>query len=597
MSNPDNKRGSGRSPVAFYIIALLLPIIFFGLLEGAARVLGLAAVEPLFVDGPPGYLRPNEAVIDRFFIHSSRAPRVSIDTTFFRKEKGDDAFRVVVQGGSSAAGFPYGKWASLAGMLGQRLQRSEPDRDIEVISTAMSAINSYALLDFADEIIAIDPDAVLIYAGHNEYLGVLGVGSAYGAGRSPLFTRLLLQLRRSQLFRAMQSAYGAMTPAPDSDAQKSGTLMARIAHDRAIAYGSPVYRAGVEQFSRNLSALLGRYAKANVPVLIGSLVSNENGLSPFISVAGNETSLKALRELKPDARPAENSADGFFAIGRQLERSGEPVKARGGYQWARDLDALRFRAPTKMNDVIREAAAENGATFVDVEATLSSSSRNGIIGNGLMLEHLHPNLRGYFLLADAYFRSLLRRASGPGWNEGPKRAVAWQEIPVTEIDDLAAGYRLRYLKADWPFQEQRQQVTIEPPRNAVEQIAQAWFFGKIDWQQAMQQALTHYQKVGRLDQAAKIAMNLVVAFPFESRPHYVSGRLLLADGQPERALNYLAKAVRLAPADSESGFALSEAYLATGRPDDARRVLDELLRQHPNDIAIQERLNAITIDR
>ena len=597
MSNSANNRGSGRSPVAFHIITLLVPILFFGLLEGAVRLFGLAAVEPLFVDGPPGYLRPNEAVIKRFFGHGSHAPRISIDTTFFRKEKSKDVFRIVVQGGSSAAGFPYGKWASLAGMLGQRLRRSEPDRDIEVISTAMSAVNSYALLDFADEIVAIDPDVVLIYAGHNEYLGVLGVGSAYGAGRSPAYTRILLQLRRSHLFRAMQSAYGAMTTPPDSEAQRSGTLMARIARDRAIAYGTPAYHAGIEQFSHNLSALLQRYAETGVPVLIGSLASNENGQPPFISEDGDEDSLAALRELKPGASPAENNADDFFALARQFERSGEPARARDAYQWARNLDALRFRAPSEMNRVIREVASATGTTHVDVESALAKSSRNGIVGNSLMLEHLHPNLRGYFLLADAYFQALIRRPGELSWDEGPERAVAWQEIPVTEIEELAAGYRLRYLKADWPFQEQRQQVTIEPPRDPVTQIAQNWFFGKISWQQAMQEALIHYQNVVRLDQAAKIAINLAEAFPFESRPHYVSGRLLMATGQPERALHYLVAAVRMAPDDSESVFALSEAYLARGQADSARRVLDELLRQNRNDEAIEQRVKAITESR
>ena len=42
----------------------------------------------------------------------------------------------------------------------------------------MAAVSSYVLLDFADEIIAQQPDAVMIYAGHNEYLGIGGVGSS-----------------------------------------------------------------------------------------------------------------------------------------------------------------------------------------------------------------------------------------------------------------------------------------------------------------------------------------------------------------------------------------------------------------------------------
>jgi hypothetical protein len=34
-------------------------------------------------------------------------------------------------------------------MLKQRLQRTFPHRDIEVITTAMATVNSYTLLDFA----------------------------------------------------------------------------------------------------------------------------------------------------------------------------------------------------------------------------------------------------------------------------------------------------------------------------------------------------------------------------------------------------------------------------------------------------------------
>jgi len=581
----------GRPRVAFYVIALALPLLFFALLEGAIRALGLTPVEPLFVDGPPGYLRPNEAVVARFFIHPSRAPRVSIDTTFFRKDKSDDLFRVVVQGGSSAAGFPYGKWASLAGMLGQRLKRGAPDRDIEVISTAMSAVNSYSLLDFAAEIIAIEPDAVLIYAGHNEYLGVLGVGSSFGAGHSPAVTRALLALRRSHLFRAMQRLYGAATaPPPESGARRSGTLMARIARDSAIPYGSSVYEAGVDQFAHNLRLLLAEYEAAGIPVLIGTLVSNESGQAPFIGERGGQTSLAALRELDPSADQGLNDAGGFFALGRKLQRDGESAAARRAYAWARDLDALRFRAPSDMNRIIEATAPAHSAKLVDVEGALARSSSDGIIGNELMLEHLHPNLRGYFLLADAFFAALTGEIEPQRWQAGPERDVAWQEIPVTEIGQLAGGYRLRYLKSDWPFQQEKQPVSIEPPSNEIERIAQDWFFARISWQQAMQRALVHYQRIGRLDQAAKIALNLAEAFPFESNPHYVSGRLLLAIDQPERAVASLQRAVRIAPADAGNLLALSDAYRATGREEQARQVLEDLLRRDPDNAEALRRL-------
>jgi len=49
----------------------------------------------------------------------------------------------------------------------------------------MAAVTSYVLLDFADEIIAQRPDAIVIYTGHNEYLGIGGVGSSFASARSP----------------------------------------------------------------------------------------------------------------------------------------------------------------------------------------------------------------------------------------------------------------------------------------------------------------------------------------------------------------------------------------------------------------------------
>jgi hypothetical protein len=63
-------------------------------------------------------------------------------------------------------------------------KRAFPSREVEVISTAMAAVNSYALLDFADEIIAQQPDAVVIYVGHNEYPASSALARACGWRRS-----------------------------------------------------------------------------------------------------------------------------------------------------------------------------------------------------------------------------------------------------------------------------------------------------------------------------------------------------------------------------------------------------------------------------
>ena len=140
----------------FRLFMLAIPVLFFVLLEAGLRLGGYGHSYPLFIPvaDAPGYLQASQEVVRRFVVEETREPGVEIWPVPFPADKAPETLRIFVQGGSSAAGWPYGFGASLAGMLQQRLQASLPERNIEVISTAMTAVNSYTLMDFADEIVA-----------------------------------------------------------------------------------------------------------------------------------------------------------------------------------------------------------------------------------------------------------------------------------------------------------------------------------------------------------------------------------------------------------------------------------------------------------
>ena len=270
-----------RSPFYFYIITLLVPLALFSLLELGLRVAGVGRDLPLFIETPEfdGYYYVNPNIIERYVGDKNRAPKVAPDTTFFKKDKPATTFRIFVQGGSTAAGFPYGRSGSLQGMLYQRFKRLYPDRKIEIISTAMAAVNTYTLLDFADEIIQQKPDLVLIYAGHNEFLGVMGVGSKISSSGSRLLTLALIEARKLRLFQAIELlVYGQ---APSSTNADKRTLMSKVVEDTSIPLGSKQYQAGVTQFHANLANILEKYQDANIPVAIANLVSNEQHQAPF----------------------------------------------------------------------------------------------------------------------------------------------------------------------------------------------------------------------------------------------------------------------------------------------------------------------------
>jgi tetratricopeptide (TPR) repeat protein len=550
------------------VVTLLLPVLLFGLAELALRATGTGALEPLFVpvEQAPGYLQPNPQVVRRFFPDPREAPEVSVDTTWFPAEKAPGTLRIFVQGASSAAGFPYGRWASPAALLQQRLQRAYPDREIEVVSTAMAAVTSYALLDFTDEIIAQQPDAVVIYAGHNEYLGIGGVGSSLVSARSPTLARTVARLRRLHLYHGLERLIGRLAPQPESLADRGGTLMARVAAERSIPLGSPSYEQGIEQFRGNLSRLLEAYREAGVPVFIGTLASNERDQPPFA-----------------DTRPAGGGASAAETYQRagELERAGQHPAAREAYLAARDLDGLRFRAPSEFNRVIREAAERAGATVVDVEGALAAAAADGIIGRDLMLEHVHPNVAGYFELASAFYAPLVDWLGPPP--VGVDDAMARAEIPVTEVDRLHGEYRLAMLKNDWPFVAERRPTELPAAGNEIERISQQWFLGRVSWAEAMNQALAAYQQAGNFGEAARVAVNLAEAFVNADDVQHAAGLLLLRAGQPGRALRYLQRAARLNPEPIEYWLNVAQAQYGLGRREESIATLEQVLEEHPGE--------------
>jgi len=544
----------------FAVLTVLLPVVALLVLEGGLRLGGFGHSHPLFVSSQDGdYRAVNPQVIRRFIVDESATPRLTIRPVVFRSDKPPGTFRIFLQGGSTAAGFPFGYGASPAGALQQRLQRTFPDRRIEVITTAMSAVNSYTLLDFSREILAQEPDAVVIYAGHNEYLGILGVGSRFSVGRRRPLVMAFLRLKNVRILQLVQRMLAALRPEPVR--RPGDTLMARIAAEDRIPYGSTLYRRGLAQFRANLQALLHRYREAGVPVFVGTVVSNQRDRPPFISGHGPgvnlevwrrhfDSGLKALRVQDPagalrqfDAAVAVDDlhADPHFGRGRALEALGRYEAAREAYLAAKDRDELRFRAPEAVNDILREVAAEQGAHVVEVRKVFESESPDGLVGRELLLEHVHPNLEGYFVMADAFYDALFEHGAVGSWRRPIPEDQARREMPVTAVDRLYGEHRIRELTAGWPFSEGTEPYEPPPPTDPVERIAQDLFRGASLWPNAMRQLLDHYRAAGELEKASKVAALLADAFPYRRQDQITAAELLRQVGRSDYRL-YLRRA-------------------------------------------------------
>lgn len=571
----------------FRTIALSIPVLFFVALEAGLRLGGYGRDVPLFIDNPahPGYILPRPDIVKRYFAEDAAVPNVTMEANFLLKEKPQNGLRIFVQGGSSAAGFPYGLGASLAGMLDNRLKRTFPDRYVEVVNTAMAAVNSYTLLDLADEIIEQEPDAVLIYAGHNEYLGILGVGSNYTAANSQSTTLLFLKLKSLRIFQLAQQVYQAvMGPSAgetnETAADSSRTFMAKVAKHKDIPLDSELYHAGLQQLETNLNLLLEKYQQANVPVYIATVASNLRDQPPFATRNADEALERTFRALVQQAQSNQGavkkaqldnliadaeqstSAQFHFKMAHMLLKLNQFEQAKAFFERARDFDLLRFRAPSASNEVIRKVAQTHGAHLVDVEARLNSQSEHGIVGRNFMLEHLHLNVQGYFLLADTFYQSLKQHQELGKWHH-IDTATAWKQrllIPSEEYNGFA---KVQRLMADYPFSKEPKQVQLPKPADWQQQLGHDHYIKKLDWLSMMRRAMQGYQREGDAEMMLKSMLIIAEALPHDAKANATAGHMLMRAKQSVMAVHYFRRAKLAGDTSAQLAQALEKAITAT----------------------------------
>jgi lysophospholipase L1-like esterase len=556
---------SPRRRRLFLALTLVLPWVLLALFELALRIVGYGNAYPLFVSVPdhPDYLVPNQEVAKRYFGDGPFVPKPQLD--FFPARKAPRAFRIVFQGESSARGFPYGHGGAPSRMLEQRLQTAFPDRPIEVVNTALTAVNSYTLLDQADEIIAQRPDVVMIYTGHNEYYGAFGAGSPHVLRRRWM-VRSYLVLRRLRVVQLLANALSRGTAAASASAPDDAprTVMQLMAGDQLVPLGSRAYEDGLAQFRANLDALLARYVARGIPVLIGTVASNERDQRPFVGGprAGADStawsgawhaSLAALqrgdssgaeRAATSATRADDTAADPFYLLATLHEAHGDFASAHDLYRAAKERDQLRFRAPEAVNQIIRQVAAARGAHVVETQRALERAAPHGIIGHTLMLEHLHPNVDGYFVVAGAFYDALrsqgLLGASSSATDTIQARAR--REVPVTAVDSIAGLLHADRLTSGWPFlpkgTERTPAVDTLHPRSVEEQLAQGLVLGRVSWPEAMDRLRARYEQARDLDDAVHVALVMAQEYRYSAQPLLDAARIEVGRHRYADALRY-----------------------------------------------------------
>ena len=473
----------------------------------------------------------NPEIARRYFFSTGNLPYSNQDV--FDAVKKKNAFRIFVFGGSSAAGYPYLPIGSFSRYLRQRLQLVYPNSTIEVVNIAMTAVNSYTLRDLMPGVVDQKPDLVIIYAGHNEYYGALGVGSMVSLGTSRTMVNLILYLGRFKTVELLRNIIKDVMGwfSDDSQENENGTLMSRMAKDQYIEINSEKYNLGLEQFEGNMQDILEMAKDNDIPVMMGTLTSNLKNQNPFVS-------------LKHTTLP---SANEVFNLAKEMLLQNKIHEADSLFRLSKDLDALRFRAPEKINDIIKQLGKEYSAEVLDLDSGLNSLSPDGIIGDNLMTDHLHPTIEGYKLIGKLFYermeeKGLLPNTTVQELSNEMQDSLTSANFLFSDFDSVMADYRIKLLKNDWPFiQKEKKKLLSEiiDRKNFIDSTAYDVVVDKIAWEPAHRKVADYYLKKGNFDLFKQQADILISQYPVVVEYYNFLANELLKINKYDEAYSYL----------------------------------------------------------
>ncbi len=594
---------------------LLAPLMFLFFLELTLRFFGLGEDIPLYtrevIDGKE-MLVLNSQVTRRYFDLPDHL-RPELEEQLIPANKAENELRVVCIGGSTTAGFPYEINATFPFQLEWRLRQALMDNKVDVINLGISAVNSYTFLDLMPEILQLQPDALLIYMGHNEFYGALGVASTQSPVRSRSLKVLYLKARQMYAFKLLRKALRGATGFFVSESQPADPSLMRLMTKRqAIPLDSELVKAARTQLQENLREIIRTARNDSVYVVVSNLVANLKDHKPFVSAHSSsiqpedsaraaellktamtqisiDQSAAALQNLNELEHIDSTLADLAYYRGRASLQLNDIAGAGAHFERANDLDMLRFRAPLNFNEAIHAVARDENVPFLDM-ASIFDEAVGGIPGKELFHEHLHPNFDGYRLMAQAFYEALYTIQFNNPLEPVVYRNPLLKPIQVRKVLDfyrketggitdldLALGQqRVGLLIQRWPFTSEHimeDTNTVDDP--AILALARQHLDEHLFWDAAHYRLADHYLEQNDLDAAIREYRAVNNAFPDNAIPMMKVGDLNMTKGRHEIGRRWYVNALQAEPDNPELLLKAGHAHTVRNMVADAGRYLQQ----------------------
>lgn len=636
-----NTNARWKKWLARLALVIISPIAFLGLLELVLMLTGWATPQRLlkqvehegetFWATNPFYSR---VVFDRQAAPAPAPVWVPVGAPI-------DARRVVLIGESAAHGFPIAMF-NIARVTEAVWNLSYPDEPVELIGLTMTGINSHILRFFVDEALRMEPDLVILYAGHNEVLGPFGAAAVHGHQGWPRgLIRAWLRWQHTRTASWLNQRIGGLRGASESD-QPVWRGLTEFA-DKQIALDDPALDRTYAHARQNFEAMLRSTWSRQVPMLWVMPAVNLNDWPPLGSAPETISDAEALDAWRSGQPERLRSAGQVYRLARLRERRDNWDEAWALYRLARDLDLYRFRFDSRLHQLFGEIAAkqpDGWGRLVDADDAFHAANPDVTSDRQYFVEHVHFTLAGRIKLArvlvdemadqwglsaaepidqqtvrDALFFTPLHEADL--WRDTLQVLLAppFPDQPEAQERALRVRHKERMARQsfeqsrslDWATDRYRQAQAYRPNDPLTHVIAgqvfgsgQYWSSAEVALRRsltlhpnrpdALYNLLRMYLIQGRLDDGHEVAEQLERSHPIEGDTAGILGDLYTLRQEPERALPYLLSALQHRPDDSYARYSLGLVYRMLDDEAAAMRELRRYLELRPSDADAQHQL-------
>ncbi len=411
-------------PIILKTILILLPFLFLGLIEAVLHLLP-GSDEDQFVDLGPFSLFSKVQIKGETHFKVTHPSGYAERNTVFAEKKPEGSLRVFCIGGSASASWPHPVSETYSAYLEQALQKAYAPKPVQVINVSAHGFASYRVKAVFEEIAALEPDAVVVYSGNNEFLETRSYDTSSLANFLEKFQGKLQVVKLARRFTRKAVLSGT---------QLSGVadfFWKKVQRESLELRSDPALFAKVKQhYHDSIESIAKKAEHDGIPLLLLTVPVNLKDWLPNVSdnsLTGEGLTLwriaygngrrhlfqgnpvAATAELEKAAGLYPTHSETLFWLARAHEAAGEFSAATRVYILAKDLDLNPFRAHSDFNNSVRDLAAQYAPNshLVDLEEIFSAASPNGTPGFDLFLDYVHPTQRGNLLIARNVFRALI----------------------------------------------------------------------------------------------------------------------------------------------------------------------------------------------